>query len=97
MFSLDCTALRRHGLRAGRTGYTRTVQLQNPFCPAGLRSGRGMRRQVCSTIGERVIPQMRFFKPVVVVAAICATMLTVRRMWPRQTARGKRRGLRRAR
>ncbi len=45
----------------------------------------------------RVISQMRFFKPVVVIAAICATMLTMRKMWSRRTARGKRHGLRRAR
>ncbi len=42
---------------------------------------------------------MRFVKPVVVLAAICATMLTMRMMLSRKAARGKnkRRGRRRAR
>jgi hypothetical protein len=46
-----------------------------------------------------VISQMRFVKPVMAIAAICATMLTMRMMWSRKAARGKgkRRGLRRAR
>jgi hypothetical protein len=40
---------------------------------------------------------MRFVKPVMAIAAICATMLTMRMMWSKKTARGKRRGRRRAR
>jgi hypothetical protein len=43
---------------------------------------------------------MRFIKPVMAIAAICATMLTMRMMWSKKKTargRGKRRGLRRAR
>jgi hypothetical protein len=42
---------------------------------------------------------MRFSKPVRALAVICATMLTMRMMRSKKTARGKakRRGLRRAR
>ena len=53
----------------------------------------------CATIEGRVISHMRFMKPVVAIAAICATMLTMRIMRSKRMAGRvrKRRGLRRAR